>query len=95
MGRLEPSDDHARVLTSAQIRAVEVLTEASPQSLPSIGAEVGVSTAIASVLMEALERLGLAQRREARDDWRGGLVTLTTAAAQYRHLQGVSDSRHE
>ena len=91
MGRLEPSDDHARVLTSAQIRAVE----ASPQSLPSIGAEVGVSSAIASVLVEALERLGLAQRREARDDWRGGLVTLTTAAAQYRHLQGVSDSRHE
>lgn len=69
----------------------EALIRTSPQSLPSIGAEVGVSNGIAAILVDALEQLGLARRFEAQNDWGGRLVSLSIASADYRKLHGISN----
>ncbi|MEZ5060822.1 MAG: MarR family winged helix-turn-helix transcriptional regulator [Solirubrobacterales bacterium] len=90
MNGTDRSDRFPRVLSLVQVQAVEALTGTPPQSLRSIGAAVGVSTGLAAALVDALERLGLAQRWNVPEDERGGLVTLTMAAAAFRELRWTS-----
>jgi len=66
-------------LSVAQMATLFLLSERSPQTLSEVAATVGLSTSAASRMVDGLVKSGLVVRREAPQDRRQRLLSLTRA----------------
>jgi DNA-binding MarR family transcriptional regulator len=64
-------------LTMGQLKALQVIARQGPLSIGGLGGVLGVGKPAASLLVDALVRLGLVDRREDANDRRRTLTALT------------------